>query len=159
MSDVERRADISWEGDLRTGTGTVWGASGGLRQLVINWLSRTESPGGWTSPEEMLCAAHCSSYAMALAGVLTAAGQTPQRFDVSATAVVETEDDRPIAKQIRLTVLGNVPGMKADAFESAAQEAKAACPITALLGTSIEISVEAELREYRHIGGRPAVGA
>ena len=45
---------------------------------------------------------------------------------------------------IKLTVRGRVDGMDAAAFEKAAQEAKAGCPVSKAL-TGVEISLDAAL--------------
>ena len=56
---VERRAKSVWTGTLTEGEGKVTGESSGLfTDLPVTWVSRTEDPGGKTSPEELLAAVH-----------------------------------------------------------------------------------------------------
>ena len=40
--------------------------SGAFGPLDVTWASRTEEPGGRTSPEELVAAAHASCFSMAL---------------------------------------------------------------------------------------------
>src|SRR5260370_38193096 len=81
-----RRADVIWEGDLLSGGGVVTAASSGaFRALPVSWASRTESPQGQTSPEELIAAAHASCFAMALSFGLSGAGKPPKKLEVSAT--------------------------------------------------------------------------
>ena len=64
-----RTATVTWNGTLQEGSGTVSAGSSGLfMDLPVSWASRTESPDGRTSPEELLAAAHASCFAMALSG-------------------------------------------------------------------------------------------
>jgi len=42
-----RRADVTWQGDLFSGSGVVTaGSSGTFAELPVSWPSRTEAPGG-----------------------------------------------------------------------------------------------------------------
>ncbi|EFG74528.1 hypothetical protein HMPREF0591_5596 [Mycobacterium parascrofulaceum ATCC BAA-614] len=58
----------------------------------MTWASRTERPGGKTSPEELAAAAHSSCFAMALALKLGENHTPPQRLDVAATVVLDAVD-------------------------------------------------------------------
>ena len=78
-----RRAEVTWEGPLTTGSGVVSGVSSGeFSSLPVSWAARTEAPGGKTSPEELLAAAHASCFAMAFSGALARAGTPPERLEV-----------------------------------------------------------------------------
>ena len=64
---VVRRAEAVWQGDRMSGSGVVSAASSGaFSDLAVSWVARTEQPGGKTSPEEMIAAAHASCFSMAL---------------------------------------------------------------------------------------------
>lgn len=68
MSIAERAARTTWEGPLASGEGKLsQGSSGALDGLPLTWASRTEQPGGKTSPEELAAAARSSCFSMALA--------------------------------------------------------------------------------------------
>src|SRR3712207_9548750 len=84
-AQAERQADVVWEGDLLGGSGTITRVtSGALGELPVSWPARTEQPGGKTSPEELLAAAHAACYAMAFSHTLAGEGEPPQRLEVSA---------------------------------------------------------------------------
>lgn len=53
MSITERSAETTWEGNLARGQGAVTPSSGAFESLPVTWASRTESPDGKTSPEDL----------------------------------------------------------------------------------------------------------
>ena len=56
---TERRAEVTWRGDLLSGAGTIERVgSGAFGPLDVTWASRAEAPDGRTSPEELIAAAH-----------------------------------------------------------------------------------------------------
>ena len=141
-----RRAEVTWEGDLAKGTGTVTNVtSGQFSNLPVSWAARTEQPGGKTSPEELLAAAHASCYAMALSAGLGRAGTPPQRLDVSAEVTFDRVDGGWRVTSSKLRVRGQVPGSNADQFRQAAEAAKDGCPISQALKGNVQLSVEASL--------------
>src|SRR3972149_2496253 len=73
-----RRADVTWEGDLVSGSGKVSASSSqAFTELPVTWASRTEAADGRTSPEELIAAAHASCYSMALSAGPGRAGPSP----------------------------------------------------------------------------------
>ena len=51
MSIADRTMQTTWEGPLASGEGTLSeGSSAALDGLQVTWASRTEQPGGKTSP-------------------------------------------------------------------------------------------------------------
>jgi osmotically inducible protein OsmC len=143
---TSRRAEATWSGDLFSGSGTVRAASTGLfTDLPVSWASRTEEPGGRTSPEELLAAAHAACYSMALSNGLAKAGQAPERLDVGAEVTFEKQDAGWSVTRSALTVRGRVPGMDAETFRQAAEAARDGCPISRALAGNVELSVEATL--------------
>lgn len=137
-----RRAHTIWTGNLAEGRGMVHLDSSGMGEYAVSWPSRTEEPGGATSPEELMAAAHSSCFSMALSHGLAKAGTPPLRLRTSAEVAF-----RPGTGiiGIHLVVSGNVPGITSAAFVSAAQDAKANCPVSkALAGTTI--TLDATLR-------------
>ncbi len=141
-----RRAEVTWQGDLQAGSGVVSAASSGLfRQLPVSWAARTEEPGGKTSPEELLAAAHASCFAMALSAGLGRAGTPPQRLEVTAEVTFDRVDGGWRVTSSRLTVRGQVPGIDQERFRQAAEAAKDGCPISQALKNNVALSVEATL--------------
>ncbi len=84
---ADRRATVTWNGDLLNGSGTIDEVgSGAFGPLDVTWAARSEdASGGKTSPEELIAAAHASCFSMALSGALAKAGNPPERLRTSAT--------------------------------------------------------------------------
>lgn len=143
-----RRADATWSGDLLSGSGTVSAAtSKAFKDLPVSWAARTESADGRTSPEELVAAAHAACFSMAFSNGLAKAGHAPERLRVSAEVTFDKGDEGWRVTQSKLTVRGRVPGMSAEAFRSAAEEAKDGCPISQALKGNVKLSVAATLEQ------------
>jgi lipoyl-dependent peroxiredoxin len=141
-----RRAEVTWSGDLTSGSGTVSAiSSNAFSDLPVSWAARTEAPGGKTSPEELVAAAHASCFAMAFSADLGRAGTPPERLDVSADVTFDKVEAGWRVVSSHLTVRGVVPGMSADAFVTAAEKAKDGCPISEALKGNVALSVDATL--------------
>jgi lipoyl-dependent peroxiredoxin len=141
---ADRRAEVTWNGDLMNGSGTIDEVgSGAFGPLDVSWPARSEdASGGKTSPEELIAAAHASCFSMALSGGLAKAGNPPEQLRTAAT--VTFVPGTGITK-IALTVRGSVPGLDADGFRQAAEDAKANCPVSQALAGVPEITLDAEL--------------
>jgi lipoyl-dependent peroxiredoxin len=140
---ADRTAHVTWTGSLLEGAGRVTSVgSGAFGPLEVTWASRTEDPGGRTSPEELIAAAHASCLSMALSNVLAQAGTPPERLDVDAT--VTFVPGTGITKSA-LVVKAVVPGIDEPAFLHAAQTANENCPVSQALAAVPEISLEASL--------------
>lgn len=145
MTIAERTTQISWEGSLGAGEGKLAkGSSGALDGLPLTWASRTEQPGGKTSPEELAAAAHSSCFAMALALKLGENHTPPQRLDVAATVTLDAVDGVPTITTSQLKVRAHVDGLDAEAFSAVVEQAAALCPVSRLFAGA-EISVDAAL--------------
>lgn len=141
-----RRAEVTWNGDLVSGSGIVSAvSSGAFSELPVSWSARTESPGSRTSPEELLAAAHASCYAMAFSGGLARGGTPPLRLAVSAEVTFDKVDGGWKVTSSALTVRGTVPGISAEDFVAAAEAARDGCPISGALKGNVELSVDAAL--------------
>ena len=77
MPHIERTAHVGWDGNLARGAGTLDAESGAFARLPFSLPSRVGDPGGKTSPEELLAAAHGGCLTMSVAGELTSAGTPP----------------------------------------------------------------------------------
>jgi lipoyl-dependent peroxiredoxin len=133
-----RTAKTHWEGPLlEGGSGQVTLESSGLGTYDVSWPARTEDANGRTSPEELIAAAHSSCFSMALSNVLAKNGTPPQALDTKADVTFQPGEG---IAGIHLTVVGSVEGVDADAFQTAAEDAKANCPVSqALTGTKITL--------------------
>jgi lipoyl-dependent peroxiredoxin len=141
-----RTATTHWGGPLMGGSGKVSLVSSGLGTYDVDWPARTEEPGGKTSPEELIAAAHASCFSMALSNELGQAGHDPERLDVTSVVTLDEVDGAPTVTTSKLTVRGKVPGIDQDAFEEAAQGAGKNCPVSRALG-GIDIQVDAKLED------------
>ena len=141
-----RRAEVTWSGELATGSGTVSAvSSGAFSDLPVSWAARTESPEGQTSPEELVAAAHASCFSMAFSAGLARNGTPPDRLDVSADVTFDKLEAGWRVVSSALTVRGRVPGISAEEFAALADAAKDGCPISQALQGNVALSVDAAL--------------
>jgi osmotically inducible protein OsmC len=134
-----RNASAHWEGTLFEGAGKVTFGSSNLGTHDVTWAARTEDPGGRTSPEELIAAAHATCFAMQLSNMLAKAGHPAESLDTTAAV----EFNPPSITGITLTVKGNVPGMSAEDFKKTAEAAKEQCPVSqALKAVPITLDVQ-----------------
>ncbi|GAB2662529.1 OsmC family peroxiredoxin [Prescottella soli] len=103
-----------------------------------------EDAGGFTSPEELIAAAHSSCYAMQLSALIGEAGGVPQSLDVRADVSLGPDTVGFKLTGITLTVRGEVDGMDAAGFARVAQAAKESCPVSKAL-TGVDITLDAAL--------------
>jgi osmotically inducible protein OsmC len=142
-----REARAVWNGDLMSGTGSVSAVSSGkFSELPVSWSARTEAPGGRTSPEELLAAAHASCFAMALSAGLARAGTRPNRLEVRSRVTFDKLGDSWTVVSSELDVKGDVAGADAANFAKAAEDAKDNCPISRALKGNVKLSVTPSLR-------------
>jgi lipoyl-dependent peroxiredoxin len=139
---VVSKASAVWVGGLATGSGIITAASGALPELPISWKKRAEEREGGTSPEELIAAAHAGCFAMALSHGLGQAGTPPARLETAAAVTFQPPEG---ITAIHLTVRGQVPGLTPDAFQQAAEAAKAGCPVSKALAGVPSITLEATL--------------
>src|SRR6266540_6097185 len=140
---TDRKAEVTWQGDLMSGGGRIDSVtSGAFGGLDVSWLARTEEPGGKTSPEELIAAAHASCFSMALSHSLAQEGHAPEELKTSATVTFQPGEG---ITKIALEVVGRVPGMDEDGFQQAAEGAKESCPVSKALASVPEITLSARL--------------
>ena len=133
-----RRATTRWQGSLMEGSGQVTLESSGLGTYDVNWPSRAEAPDGRTSPEELIAAAHSACYSMALSHALAGNNTPPDRLETSAEVTFQPGEG---ITGIHITVVGTVPGLTPESFQTFAEQAKANCPVSkALAGTTITLT-------------------
>jgi osmotically inducible protein OsmC len=144
MANVERRANVIWEGDLFGGNGSLSEGSGVLNDSPVTFAARTQQPEGKTSPEELIASAHATCYAMALSNTLAEGGNAPEQLEVEAACVLD--DEALKITTMDLTVRGTVPGLGGqEDFENAAQQAEDLCPVSNALRGNVEIRLHATL--------------
>ena len=129
---MQRKGSAIWNGDLKSGKGTVSAESGAVKDVQYSFSTRFENGVG-TNPEELIAAAHAGCFSMALSAQLGEAKLTPTSVRTTATVTLEKTDAGFTVTRSHLDVVANVPGATQAAFDQAAANAKAGCPISRLL--------------------------
>jgi osmotically inducible protein OsmC len=140
---MQRKGSAVWNGGLKDGKGTVSTASGILNNAPYSFVTRFENEKG-TNPEELIGAAHAGCFSMALSGQLNAAGLKPERITTEATVTLEKLEAGFAITTIHLQVSARVPGATQDQFNTAANNAKAGCPVSKLLNAKITMDAKLE---------------
>lgn len=141
---MNRKGSAIWRGTLKEGKGTVSTQSGVLKDTQYAFTTRFENGIG-TNPEELIAAAHASCFSMALSGQLGNAGMTAESIATEATLDFQKLDAGWTVVGIHLDVKCKVPNADAAKFETAANNAKAGCPISRLLSPGTKITMTAAL--------------
>jgi osmotically inducible protein OsmC len=136
-----RTASARWQGGLKDGNGTVSSASGVLKDTAYSFHTRFEDGAG-TNPEELVAAAHAGCFSMALSAQLGNAGLTVKEIRTEARLSFEKLEAGFTITKIRLVCRAEVPGATPEAFQTAAQNAKAGCPVSRALTAEIELDAE-----------------
>ena len=136
---MKRTASAQWDGDLRTGKGSLSTGSGTLATTPYSFAARFES-----GPEELLAAAHAGCFTMALAAELGKANLTPKSLKTTAAVSLEKGETGFSITESHLSVVANVPGASAEAFQTAAHAAETGCPVSKLFKTKITLETKLE---------------
>lgn len=140
---MKRKASAVWNGSLKEGKGTISTDSGVLSDTQYSFSTRFEDGIG-TNPEELIAAAHAGCFSMALSGQLGAAGLTAESISTTATVTMEKTDAGFTVTKSHLDVTAKIPDATQEAFETAANNAKAGCPISRLLNAEITMDTTLE---------------
>ncbi|HEV7892023.1 MAG TPA: OsmC family protein [Pyrinomonadaceae bacterium] len=139
---MKRRGSAQWQGGIRDGRGTVSTESGVLSEAQYSFSTRFEDGKG-TNPEELIAAAHAGCFSMALSKQLGDAGMTAESINTTAAVSLEKTDAGFSITKVHLDVTARIPGADSAAFQTAADNAKAGCPVSRLLNA--EITMDAKL--------------
>jgi osmotically inducible protein OsmC len=140
MAGIERTATGVWQGDLKTGKGSIGSSSGVLDNTPFSFATRFENAKG-TNPEELIAAAHAACFSMAFANYLAGQGHTPAEINTRATITLESGS----INKMHLATEGRVPGLDQEQFQQLAIEAELKCPVSNLLRSGLAITLEAAL--------------
>lgn len=141
---MDRTASAVWSGGLKDGKGTISTQSGILKNTQYSFGTRFENGAG-TNPEELIAAAHAGCFTMALSAQLGQANLVPESLDTNCSVKFEKTDAGFTITAIHLVTRAKVPGASASAFDAAAQNAKAGCPISRLFKGNTEVTLDAKL--------------
>lgn len=140
---ISRKATARWEGDLKSGRGTISTPDSGLMQDTRYAFNSRFGDEKGTNPEELIAAAHAGCFSMALANALAEAGHPADSVDTRAEVDLSMEGG-PTLSAIRLVMKAKVPGIEAAKFREIADDAKQNCPVSRAL-SAVPITLEAEL--------------
>src|ERR671934_1320292 len=120
MATFSRTVTVDWAGPIMEGKGTAKAGTGAFN-LPVTFPSRIGDPGGKTSPEELMAAAHAACYAMALNGTLGRKGASADRTVVRATITADKGDAgiKIMSSTLTVTAYG-LKGLDAAQFSEAA---------------------------------------
>jgi len=140
---MERKASAVWRGGLKDGKGEFSVPSGVFSDLPYSFETRFEDAPG-TNPEELIAAAHAACFSMALSAQLGAASLTPESINTTANLKMEKLESGWAITAIHLDVSARVPKADDAAFQKAAADAKAGCPVSKVLNANITMSAKLE---------------
>ena len=141
---MKRSASAEWKGGLKDGKGTISTDSGVLSNTQYSFSTRFEDGVG-TNPEELIAAAHAGCFSMALSGQLAQAGLRADSIRTTASVTLEKTGAGFAITSIHLDLKARVPGADEAAFTTAANNAKAGCPVSKVL--KAEITMDASLED------------
>lgn len=137
-----RQSNAEWQGDLKSGHGTMALGSGAWHGQ-FSFRSRFENGTG-TNPEELLAAAHAGCFSMALSNRLAEAGHPPKSVKTTAAVHLDMTAAGPTITKIELRTDANVPDMAEADFRTHAEAARKGCPVSKLF-QGAEITLDAKL--------------
>lgn len=140
---IKKTGSAKWSGGLKDGKGALSTQSGALTEQPYGFNTRFEDGAG-TNPEELIGAAHAGCFSMALSNILGQSDMVPDGIETTATVMMESGEAGFSITRIHLDVTARIPGASPQAFQEAAQKAKANCPVSRLL-TGAEITMNATL--------------
>ncbi|WP_217475814.1 OsmC family protein [Stutzerimonas stutzeri] len=140
---MKKTASAVWQGDLKSGKGTISTQSGALKDNPYGFNTRFEGAPG-TNPEELIGAAHAGCFSMALSMMLGQAGLTAERIDTTAEVTLDKVGEGFSITAIALTLKAKVPGADEAQFQEIANQAKEGCPVSKVLNAQISLNATLE---------------
>jgi osmotically inducible protein OsmC len=144
MATFSRKVTVNWEGSIMEGRGTAKADSGAFT-LPITFPARIGEPGGMTSPEELIAAAHAACFAMALNATVGRKGGSIAKTDVIATVTADKGEAGIKITTSKLSVTAHgLTGIPKEQFPEVAKEAEGKCPVSNALRGSLTIELDAK---------------
>ena len=141
FNPMTRTASAIWNGDLKTGKGTISAQSGTLKNTNYSFTDRFEQGAG-TNPEELIAAAHAGCFSMALSAFLGKAGHNPKEVSTKASLTFDQVDGNWTITKIHLDTTAQVPGINDADFQKIAADAKQNCPVSRALKPEITLNAK-----------------
>jgi osmotically inducible protein OsmC len=139
---MERTAKAQWQGDLKSGKGSIRVGSGAF-EGPYSFISRFEGSKD-SNPEELLGAAHAGCYSMALAHALATAGKPATKVETTAKVQLDKDAKGFSIARIDLVTRGTVPGLSAAEFQQFAEDTKQNCIVSRALA-AVPMTLDAAL--------------
>jgi osmotically inducible protein OsmC len=146
MATFDRHVDVEWKGSVMEGKGEAKAGTGAFT-LPVSFPSRIGDPGGKTSPEELMAAAHAVCYSMALNGALgRTEGVSVDRTVVRATVTADKGESgiKIMSSKLEATVYG-LKGADAAKFTEIAKTAESKCPVSNAYRGTMQITLDAKV--------------
>ena len=145
MATFERSSTVDWQGSIMEGKGEAKAGTGAF-SLPVSFPARIGEPGGKTSPEELMAAAHAACYAMALNATLGRKNASADRTVVKAVVTADKGDAGIKIQSSNLSVTAyGLKGIEASQFAEVAKEAEGKCPVSNAYRGSLSISLDAKV--------------
>ena len=136
---MRRKGSAAWQGDLRTGKGTISTESGALNKLPYGFNTRFGNEKG-TNPEELVAAAHASCFSMAVTSELVKVGITDPAIVTTATVELKQVNGEFTITSSHLDVMVEAKGADKSKLVAATEAAKANCPVSKLLRAEVTMA-------------------
>jgi osmotically inducible protein OsmC len=141
---MQRSAKAVWNGDLKTGAGSITTGSGALKDRKYNFVSRFED-GNETNPEELVAAAHAGCFSMALNAELGRAGVAVTSVTTESKVTLDRVDGKPTVTKIDLHTHVVAPGGDREKIQAAAEGTKVGCVISRLLNAPMTLTTQIDV--------------
>jgi osmotically inducible protein OsmC len=138
----QRKAEVTWDGDVTHGSGRVRSATSAF-DAAVTFPTLRGDPESTTTPEELLAASHAACYAIGLRSVIARNGGSAARVLVTATITAEKgpEGIRILGSHLAGTV-EQLTGMDDAKLRESADAARRECTISNAIGGAVQISYE-----------------
>ena len=146
MATFERHVDVEWTGSVMEGGGEAKAGTGAF-SLPVTFPSRIGEPGGKTSPEELMAAAHAACYAMALNGTIGRKKASGGSHVVRATITADKGDAgiKIMSSKLEVTAYG-LKGARRREVRRRSRRKPRACPVSNAYRGTMQITVEAHVK-------------
>jgi osmotically inducible protein OsmC len=146
MATFSRNVTVNWKGSLLEGSGEAKAGTGAFT-VPVTFPRRVGEPGGQTSPEELMAAAHAICFAMVVNAAIGKKGGSIDRTNVTCTVTADKSDAGIKITTSKLTVSAEgLSGMTPADFPAFVKEAEKGCPVSNALRGNVDIQVEGSAR-------------
>jgi osmotically inducible protein OsmC len=150
----EGGALVVWNGDLKSGTGSLHFEQGAGGELPMLWPGSDAYGPGATTPEELTAAAHAACFTMTLAHTLARNGHNTRKITATAHATFGVADHVLLIRRSQLEITVEADGLDEPQLRQATQLAGRYCHVSnTLRAGGVELDVTAQLAAPVHTSG------